>query len=169
MVLAFYAFTDNRLVFLYLPVFLIGVFVFQYRARIIALRGNVRADCGDGVRHASELGLAGGCMVAVPTGLLIALSTFHNHAMDRVGDVSYSLYLLHLPIGVSVIGLLSHWLPFSERFIGLLDVIGVAASAWAAWIMYQIIEKPSQEMSSAIRFNRRLEPAPQPAVAAAAE
>ena len=89
--------------------------------------------------------------------------------MDRVGDVSYSLYLLHLPIGVSVIGLLSHWLPYSSYFIGVLDVIGVAASTWAAWMMYQFIEKPSQEMSSAIKFASRSAPAPQPAVAAAAD
>jgi peptidoglycan/LPS O-acetylase OafA/YrhL len=51
----------------------------------------------------------------------------------------------------------------------VLDVIGVAASAWAAWIMYQWIEKPSQEMSSAIRFShRKKELASQPAVAVAA-
>jgi peptidoglycan/LPS O-acetylase OafA/YrhL len=40
---------------------------------------------------------------------------------------------------------------------------------WAAWIMYQIIEKPSQDMSSAIRFVHRSQPVPQPAVATAAE
>ena len=84
-------------------------------------------------------------VVAVTTGMLIALSTFHSHAADRVGDISYSLYLLHLPIGVAVIGCLSHWLPYASWFIGILDVIGVAASAWAAWIMCQFIEKPSQE------------------------
>ena len=108
-------------------------------------------------------------MVAVPTGLLIAFSTLQSRRMDRVGDISYSLYLLHLPIGVSVIGLLSHWIPFSSYFLGLLDAIGVAASMWAAWIMYQFLEKPSQEMSSAIKFVRRVKPAPQPAVAAAAD
>ena len=53
--------------------------------------------------------------------------------------------------------------------IVVLDVIGMAASAWAAWIMYQFIEKPSQEMSSAIKFARRPEPAPLPAIAAATD
>jgi peptidoglycan/LPS O-acetylase OafA/YrhL len=51
----------------------------------------------------------------------------------------------------------------------VLDAIGLAACVWAAWIMYQFIEKPSQEMSSAIKFARRPEPAPQPAVAAVVE
>jgi peptidoglycan/LPS O-acetylase OafA/YrhL len=108
-------------------------------------------------------------LVAVPTGLLIAFATLESRAMDRVGDVSYSLYLLHLPIGVSVIGLLSHWLPFSSYYLGLLDVIGIAASMWAAWIMYQFIERPSQEMSSAIRFVHRPKPTPTPPVTAVAE
>ena len=64
---------------------------------------------------------------------------------------------------------MSHWIPYSSWFLGVLDVIGLAACVWAAWIMYQFIEKPSQEMSSAIKFARRPEPAPQPAVAAAVE
>src|SRR5271166_1121163 len=93
--------------------------------------------------------------ISVTTGMLIAFSTFHHPAADRVGDVSYSLYLLHLPIGVSLIGCLSHWLPYSGSYIILLDVVGLAASGLVAWIMYQAIEKPSQEMSSAIRFTRR--------------
>jgi peptidoglycan/LPS O-acetylase OafA/YrhL len=169
LMLAFFAFPWDRMVFHYLPVFLIGVFVFQYRAGVIEFRemlGLIAVMVLASLRPLGSLVP----LIAVPTGLLIALSTFHNRAMDRVGDVSYSLYLLHLPIGVSVIGCLSHWLPFSSAYIGVVDVVGVAASAWAAWIMYQIIEKPSQEMSSAIRFVPRVaEPTPRPAVVAATE
>jgi peptidoglycan/LPS O-acetylase OafA/YrhL len=167
MISLFFAFPYNdRLIFHHLPVFLIGVFVFQYRAKLIGARefaGLVAVMTLVMIRPLGWLVL----VVAVATGMLIALSTFHSHAADRVGDISYSLYLLHLPIGVAVIGCLSHWLPYASWFIGLLDVIGVAASAWAAWIMYQIIEKPSQDLSSAIRFShRKPEPAAQPAVAA---
>jgi len=167
MISLFFAFPyNNRLIFHHLPVFLIGVFVFQYRAKLIGARefaGLVAVMTLVMIRPLGWMVL----VVAVATGMLIALSTFHSHAADRVGDISYSLYLLHLPIGVAVIGCLSHWLPYASWFIGLLDVIGVAASAWAAWIMYQIIEKPSQDLSSAIRFShRKPEPAAQPAVAA---
>jgi peptidoglycan/LPS O-acetylase OafA/YrhL len=168
MILLFFAFPhNNRLIFHHLPIFMIGVFVFQYRAGIIALRpmlGLIATMCLATLRPLGWMVV----VVAVATALLIALCHFHNHAMDRIGDVSYSLYLLHLPIGVGVIGVLSHWLPFSDRYIGLLDVIGVAASAWAAWVLYQIIEKPSQEMSSSIRFTRKREPTSQSAVAVAA-
>ncbi len=107
--------------------------------------------------------------MSVATGILIALSTFQNRALDKVGDVSYSLYLLHLPIGVSTIGLLSFWLPYSGSYIGVLDVVGLLASGLAAWIMYQIIEKPSQLLSSGLRFaHRKSEPTPSAAIATAA-
>ena len=168
LLLSYFTIYWDRLVFHYLPVFLIGVFVFQYRARIVELREmlGLIAVMVLAMSHLSGWLVS---LVAVPTGLLIAFSTFHNRAMDRVGDVSYSLYLLHLPIGVSIIGVLSHWLPYSSYFIGILDVIGVAASIGAAWVMYQIIEKPSQEMSSAIKFVRRNVPATQSVVAAAGD
>ena len=175
MMLAYYTFYWDRLVFHYLPVFLIGVFVFQYRSRIIGFREMPGLIA---VVALSMLRLSGWLvpLVAVPTGLLIAFSTFESRATDRVGDVSYSLYLLHLPIGVSVIGCLSHWLPYSGSYIGVLDAIGVVASMSAAWGMYQIIERPSQELSSAIRFARRAakplpqeEPSAQPAVVAAGD
>ena len=168
MVLSYWAIPHDRLVFYYLPIFLIGVFVFQYRAEIIGryeMFGFVAVMVMAMARNTGYLAP----LVGVPTGMLIAFSTFHSQRMDRLGDVSYSLYLIHLPIGVSLIGMMSHWIPYSSWFLGLLDAIGLAACVWAAWIMYQFIEKPSQEMSSAIKFARRPEPAPQPAVAAVVE
>ncbi len=154
MTVAYFAFPSSRLIFHYLPVFLMGIFVFQYRARLIGLREMLGLSL---VMVLAMLGPLGWIVaaVSVSTGLLIALSAFHNRVLDVVGDVSYSLYLLHLPIGVGVIACLSHWLPYSGSYIGVLDVVGLAVSGWVAWIMYQIIEKPSQDMSSAVRFARR--------------
>jgi len=37
----------------------------------------------------------------------------------------------------------------------------VGASMGAAWVLYELVEKPSQELSSSIRFVRRA-PKPQP-------
>lgn len=168
MVLAYWAIPHDRLVFYYLPTFLIGVFVFQYRAELISkyeMFGFIAVMVMAMARNTGYLAP----LVGVPTGLLIAFSTFHSRRMDRLGDVSYSLYLIHLPIGVSLIGMMSHWIPYSSWFLGVLDAIGLAACVWAAWVMYQFIERPSQEMSSAIKFARGPEPAPQPAVAAVAD
>lgn len=169
MLLAYYTIFWDRLVFHYLPIFLIGVFVFQWRARIIQRYEMLGLIA---VMTLAMLRISGLLvpLVAVPTGLLIAFSHFENRLANRVGDISYSLYLLHLPIGVAVIGLLAR-IPFSSWYLGLLDVIGVAASMAAAWVLYELVEKPSQELSSSIRFVRRApkpEPEAQPAPAAVA-
>lgn len=160
MLLAYYTIFWDRLVFHYLPIFLIGVFVFQWRARIIEryeMLGLIS------VMAMAMLRISGWLvpLVAVPTALLIAFSHFESRSANRVGDISYSLYLLHLPIGVSVIGCLAHWLPYSSWYLGLLDAVGVGASMGAAWVLYELVEKPSQELSSSIRFVRRA-PKPQP-------
>ena len=154
MMLTYFAVGNDRLIFHSIPIFLVGVFVFQYRMGLIGLRAMVGLVAVMVLAMIGPIGwiVAG---VSVTTGMVIAFSTFHNPAADRVGDVSYSLYLLHLPIGVTLIGCLSHWLPYSGSYMVVLDVVGLAACGLVAWIMYQLIEKPSQEMSSAIRFKRR--------------
>ncbi len=154
MMLTYFAVGNDRLIFHSIPIFLVGVFVFQYRMGLIGLRAMVGLIAVMVLAMIGPIGwiVAG---VSVTTGMVIAFSTFHNPAADRVGDVSYSLYLLHLPIGVTLIGCLSHWLPYSGSYMVVLDVVGLAACGLVAWIMYQLIEKPSQEMSSAIRFKRR--------------
>jgi len=151
MMVAYFMVGHDRLVFHSFPIFLVGVFVFQYRARLIGL-GEMLGLIA--VMVLAMLGPIGWIVAAVSatTGMLIAFSSFHSSGMDRVGDISYSLYLLHLPIGVSVIACLSHWLPYSSSYIGVLDVVGLAASGLAAHTMYLAIEKPSQDMSSGIRF-----------------
>jgi len=167
MLAAYFMCGSDRLIFHSLPVFLIGVFVFQYRSNLIGLRKMLGLIA---VMVLAMIGPTGWVIagVAVATGLLIAFVTLENRAMDRVGDVSYSLYLLHLPVGVALIGCLSRWLPYSGSYLIVLDVVGLAASGLAAWIMYQLIEKPSQEMSSAIRFTRRNQQKLAPASIAAA-
>lgn len=151
MILHFATVTRERLIFHSIPVFLIGVFVFQYRAHLIEVREMLGLTAVMVLAMARPIGwmVAG---VATVTGLLIALTTFRRVMLDRLGDVSYSLYLLHLPVGLSLIGWLSSRLPYSGSYMGVLDAVGIAGSLAAAWIMYQVIEKPSQEWSSAVRF-----------------
>ncbi len=154
MVLYFATVRHDRFVFHSIPIFLIGVLAFQYRAQLICLREMLGLIAVMVLAMAGPIGwiVAG---VATATGLLVALSTFHSPGLNRLGDVSYSLYLLHLPIGLSLIGWLSSRLPYSGSYIGVLDGVGLVGSLAAAWVMYQLIEKPSQDWSSAVKFVHR--------------
>ena len=166
--LSYFLVHNDKLVFHSLPIFLVGVFVFQYKAGLISRERMLGLIAVMVWAMRGPIGwiVAG---VSLATALLIAFVEFRNRVADFLGDVSYSVYLLHLPIGVTVIGFLSKHLPYSGSYIGLLDAVGIAASVGGAALLYRFVEKPSQEMSSRIRFVRatprpKLEP-----VAAAAD
>jgi peptidoglycan/LPS O-acetylase OafA/YrhL len=145
--------TSDRIVPHTLPIFLIGVFVFQQKIGLIG-RGRMLALIAVmlwAMRGPTGWLVAG---ISVATGLVIAFVSFRHRIADFLGDVSYSVYLLHLPIGVGLIGWLSYLLPYSGSYLGVLDLVGLAASIAAAAALYRWVEKPAQEMSSGVRFNR---------------
>ena len=93
------------------------------------------------------------------TDLIVGLLTvsvihfFKNFTFDygkRLGNISYSLYLLHTLIGGAFVNLMSHkfTLPY-QKFLVIL--IGVLISLAAAAIFYKFIEKPSQQYTKKIK------------------
>jgi peptidoglycan/LPS O-acetylase OafA/YrhL len=143
--------TSDRIIPHTLPIFLIGVFVFQERIGLIG-RGRLLALIGLmlwAMRWPTGWLVAG---ISVATGLAIAFVSFRHRYADFLGDVSYSLYLLHLPVGVGLIAWLSFLLPYSGSYLGVLDLAGMAASIATAALLYRWVEKPAQGVSSKIRF-----------------
>jgi peptidoglycan/LPS O-acetylase OafA/YrhL len=145
--------TSDRIVFHTLPMFLIGVFVFHYK---IGLMGRWRllllmVAMLWAMRWPTGWTEAG---ISVATGLLIAFVSFRHRLADFLGDVSYSVYLVHLPIGVGLICWLSRVLPYASWYLGVLDGVGMAAAVGASAMLYRWLEKPSQELSSGVRFSR---------------
>jgi peptidoglycan/LPS O-acetylase OafA/YrhL len=68
-----------------------------------------------------------------------------------LGKVSYSLYLLHSIIGSAFVNFMSHRV--SGSFQKILVVLGgFALSVFSAWLMYLIIEKPSQNLAKKIKY-----------------
>jgi peptidoglycan/LPS O-acetylase OafA/YrhL len=148
---------NEHVIFHIVPVFLIGVFVFQYRTGISSVW---RALLSIGAMFALmrvPIGMPVSS-VAVVTGLLIAFVTLENRWLLKLGEVSYSLYLLHIPIGLRVIDFMSR-LPYAGELILLIDVIAIGVSIYASVLFYRWIEQPSQKWSSAIK----IKPAPKPA------
>jgi peptidoglycan/LPS O-acetylase OafA/YrhL len=68
----------------------------------------------------------------------------------RLGNISYSLYLLHTLIGGAFVNVMSHkyTLPYQKFFVIL---IGVIISLASAAIFYRFIEKPSQQYTKKIK------------------
>jgi peptidoglycan/LPS O-acetylase OafA/YrhL len=66
-----------------------------------------------------------------------------------IGGISYSLYLLHVPVGGRVMNFLER---YSEwPWAGLLGVpLALGASLLAAWVFFLLVEKPSHEAARRI-------------------
>ena len=80
-----------------------------------------------------------------------ALAVFlHHRILRKLGHISYSLYLIHLPVLLSAVYLLHPFLP-----IGVV-LIGVPPTAVAvAWIFNRLVEDPSAELGRRIAARMR--------------
>jgi len=145
-----------HVIFHSVPIFLIGIFVFQYRVGLSSVWRMLLSIAAMFAIMKTPIGMPVS-VVATITGLLIAFGTLENRWCNKLGEISYSLYLLHIPIGLNVIGLLSR-LPYSSFYLALIDVIAVAACIAASLVFYRWIEDPSQKWSSAIKMKPAKKP-----------
>ena len=74
-----------------------------------------------------------------------------HRILSWIGAISYSLYLLHCPIGGKIINLGGRLSP-SPWIACLFLAIGVAVSLLSAWIFYVGIERPAKRVASSIRY-----------------
>jgi len=93
--------------------------------------------------------------VAMAAGLMIVLYRSRVFKpLAFLGSISYSLYLVHVPIGGRVINLGSRFIDSSEVESLLLRAIAMLISLLAAWLFYVAIEKPAVGWASAISYRR---------------
>jgi len=150
---------QDKIVFHSLPIFLVGVFIFQYRAGLMGATRTVACLSLNFLMMEKFHGQPV-AYTALATGLLIATVSVDNRVLNWFGEISYSVYLLHLPIGVGLIGLLSR-MPYSGSYLLFIDFAGLLATLAASWVLYRWVEAPSQGWSSRLSFGRAQAPAPQ--------
>lgn len=88
------------------------------------------------------------------TAILIAFygSYGNTKILIFLGNISYSLYLLHVPIGGKIINL-SKRLDLNEASKFGVILMALACSVFASWLFYKFIEKPSHQWAKKIKFN----------------
>lgn len=143
----------GNLVFHYLGLFALGVISAHYALGLIATAPYLSISVLIAVvtAAATSLLVAG---VGVASALFISFVRFREvKVLAWLGAISYSLYLLHVPIGGRVLNL-------SKRFADTLPlqvvalVVAVAASLIAAHLLWRFVELPSQRLSSSVKYVR---------------
>jgi peptidoglycan/LPS O-acetylase OafA/YrhL len=146
-----FLFPARAFAFHYFFLFLLGICTFQLRAGL--LRRNVylaiAASLTLGVWF--TLGKAD-ALVAVSTALAIAFVQHRGTAALRgLGRISYSLYLMHVPIGSGVLIIVERMTRSTRgRIAGIFAA--EALSIGAAVLLYVLVEKPSRRWSGAVRL-----------------
>jgi peptidoglycan/LPS O-acetylase OafA/YrhL len=160
---------SGSLVFYWLPLFVAGILTFQRKVDLISTRtllaglGATGAVCWFVNGHLISI-------VAVATALTIQFVNIPTSRLTNLGLISYSLYLLHVPIGGKIVNLgmrFAHTLPAQVLVLAAAVVGSITASA----LLYRFVELPSQRLSSSIRYRSSRVEAPAahaPAVLAAA-
>lgn len=152
---------EGIFLFKYLPLFVLGILAYQFHARL--LRGPVH-----GLLSALAL-LAAGFRTGLPAMLAGALAAASitifatrnvapallerpwTKALAWAGTVSYSLYLVHVPVGGRIVNLGTRVAGQGATRVGVL-LAAVSASLLAAWALHRYVERPSQRLSAARSF-----------------
>jgi len=137
---------DEAMVFRYLPLFVAGMLAFQSRVGLISRRVLLAGLAATAI--AGPIAALG-----VATALTIRFVEIPSSRVARFGSISYSLYLLHVPVGGKIMNLGGRF-AHSTPALAVLLAVAVGASILAAAIFYRFVELPSQRLSSAIPWRR---------------
>jgi peptidoglycan/LPS O-acetylase OafA/YrhL len=160
----------SSLVFVWFPLFVAGILTFQRKVDLISTRTLLAGLAATGAVNWFVNGPLIS-MVVIATALTIQFVRIPTSRLTNLGLISYSLYLLHVPIGGKIVNLgtrFAHTLPTQA----LVLAAAVVGSIFASVLLYRLVELPSQRLSSSIRYrssNVEPEPAPAALVAAASQ
>ncbi|MCH2022467.1 MAG: acyltransferase [Saprospiraceae bacterium] len=142
---------EKALLWRWLPMFLVGIIYVLFQYKIILLKEYVLVSFCSLFLVNYILGIPNMVVVIFCIFVIHYYPSFNFKFSRRLGEISYSLYLIHFVVGQAIINFLSHTyrLPF-QKFLVILT--GYFVSLFVAWILYIVVESPSKKVSSSIRY-----------------
>lgn len=143
----------GKQLFLYLPVLIIGTLLCSFMTNTISKNEYILATIGMvafELIYGVEILQLIGSVIIIP--MLLFFSDFKNKYLTFLGNMSYSIYLMHSITGVALVNYCSHI--FTNPFLKILVVIaGVLFTLLTSYIFYRLVEKPAHKISLKIAIN----------------
>lgn len=91
--------------------------------------------------------------ITIPIVAILFFRQKKIYGLSFIGKMSYSIYLIHPLIGASFINILSHYV---TNGLGKAVIIsgGLLVTLISAYFMFLLIEKPSQKLSSSLKYQK---------------
>ena len=109
----------------------------------------------DGSDYIASAGLWVGLATAALLLLAVRLDMLYRWLNWRpllvVGTISYSLYLIHTPVGIVLLAVQKRLVGDSPVGAICFFLLNAAAAIAAAWVMYQLVERPSLKAAAYFR------------------
>jgi peptidoglycan/LPS O-acetylase OafA/YrhL len=153
--LTFVAGKSSALLPHYLPLFAIGILTFRHIClkvpaldTFIALLAAVALTAwADGTPEA---------IVAAASSAVILFAKINTPVLNFFGEISYSLYLIHVFVGNVVFGLAVRWASrLTPNVKWILPFFAAAMAIAAAYLLYCVVESPSRRWAARISYGRR--------------
>lgn len=147
--------TSPSFIFRHLYLFILGMLTFQHHTGLLSRRAYLFTFPLLFIGMYLTLGPLIAC-AGLATATSIAFIKIKGGVLRFFGDISYSLYLLHLPVGATlIIVFIKAADTMSSKVILLISA--TALSIAASYVLYRLVERPSQRLSSAISYHPRKE------------
>jgi peptidoglycan/LPS O-acetylase OafA/YrhL len=144
----------NELIVLrWMPLFTLGILTFFLRHGMLGVRWYVASIIAATACVVAIFG-ADVAVVASATSLLIAFVNINAAPLLFLGSISYSLYLIHVPIGGRLINAMVRF-PLGPMLTASITVAVLGVSILAAQLFYLAVEKPAKLFAHHIKFARR--------------
>jgi peptidoglycan/LPS O-acetylase OafA/YrhL len=144
---------NELVVFRWLFLFELGIVTFCVREGLAGIGEYAAALAVAAVGTSVTLGWPV-AVVGVITALLIAFVDLRNVVLLFLGEISYSLYLVHVPIGGRIINATSR-IPAGPVTATIAAVTAFGVSILASYVFYRVIERPARAWASRVRYGNR--------------
>jgi len=143
--------TEYVLFFSYILYFLLGMVGFM----IYKKQGSKTLNLATlGVLLALTYGLYGlveFIVAAATIGFILWYRGSMPKPVEFVGEISYSFYLIHFPVGIKFINLLNRYVDPSDKWV--LFILATAFTTALSWAFYKLFEEPFAKLSNRIKYN----------------
>lgn len=141
-----------QFIFAFAPFFMLGILLFQYTCKIISQTEFLLVGLA---LFAFSFYQQGIMLTAVSLGAVLIILYVNRFPswLRFFGAISYSLYLIHIPIGGRLVNL-------SENFIHntplrmVMAIVAIIVSVICAALYYRFIEKPFKVRAAMIKYDR---------------